>query len=103
MGHNSPDYIHTVTEAIKLAFADRDRWYGDPRFVKVPGAELLAKDYAELRRGLIDPKSASMDQRPGDPVNKKSLAGLISGNSRGIPETQRANHTTSRNGIYAPG
>src|SRR5262249_42141392 len=53
MGHNSPDYIHTVTEAIKLAFADRDRWYGDPRFVKVPGVELLSKEYAELRRPLI--------------------------------------------------
>jgi gamma-glutamyltranspeptidase/glutathione hydrolase len=74
MGHNSPDYVHTVTEAIKLAFADRDRYYGDPRFVKVPGAELLSKDYAEMRRALIDPKSASLEQRPGDPVNKKSDA-----------------------------
>ena len=103
MGHNSPDYIHTVTEAIKLAFADRDRWYGDPRFVKVPGAELLSKDYAELRRALIDQKSASMDQRPGDPVNKKSLAELISVNSREIPEAERANDTTCVNVIDAAG
>ncbi len=43
MGHNSPDYVHTLTEAIKLGFADRDRYYGDPRFVKVPGVELLSK------------------------------------------------------------
>jgi gamma-glutamyltranspeptidase/glutathione hydrolase len=103
MGHNSPDYIHTVTEAIKLAFADRDRWYGDPRFVKVPGAELLSKEYAELRRPLIDPKAASMDQRPGDPVNKKSLAQLISVNSHEIPEAERANDTTCVNVIDAAG
>jgi gamma-glutamyltranspeptidase / glutathione hydrolase len=103
MGQNSPDYIHTMTEAIKLAFADRDRWYGDPRFVKVPGAELLAKDYAVLRRPLIDPKSASMEQRPGDPVNKKSLAELISVNSHDIPEAERANDTTCVNVIDAAG
>src|SRR5215475_12545154 len=103
MGHNSPDYIHVMTEAIKLAFADRDRWYGDPRFVKVPGQELLAKDYAELRRPLIDPKAASMEQRPGDPVNKKSLAQLISVNSHEIPEAERANDTTCVNVIDAAG
>jgi len=103
MGHNSPDYIHTVTEAVKLAFADRDRWYGDPRFVKVPGAELLAKDYAELRRALIDPKSASTEQRPGDPVNKKSLAQMISVNSHDVPEAERASDTTCVNVIDAAG
>lgn len=103
MGHNSPDYIHTMTEAIKLAFADRDRWYGDPRFVKVPGAELLAKDYAELRRALISPKSASMDHRPGDPINKKPLAEMISVNSHDIPEAERASDTTCVNVIDAAG
>ena len=103
MGHNSPDYIHTMTEAIKLAFADRDRWYGDPRFVKVPGAELLAKDYAQLRRALIDPKSASMDQRPGDPVNRKPLTELISVYSHEIPEAERANDTTCVNVVDAAG
>src|SRR5215475_11784615 len=103
MGHNSPDYIHTVTEAVKLVFADRDRWYGDPRFVKVLGAELLAKDYAELRRALIDPKSASTEQRPGDPVNKKSLAQMISVNSHDVRESERASDTTCVNVIDAAG
>ena len=41
LGHNSPDYVHTVTEAMKLAFADREAYYGDPRHVDVPGAGLL--------------------------------------------------------------
>src|SRR6266850_1253820 len=54
MGQNSPEYIHTVTEALKLGFADRDRFYGDPNFVKIPTQELLSKNYAALRRSLID-------------------------------------------------
>ncbi|MBS1791199.1 MAG: gamma-glutamyltransferase family protein [Acidobacteria bacterium] len=105
MGHNSPDYVHTLVEAIKLAFADRDRYYGDPRFVKVPGAELLSKDYADVRRSLIDPKSASLEQRPGDPVNKKSLAQLVSYNLEPveIPEAERAHDTTCVNVIDAAG
>ncbi len=105
MKHNSPDYVHTLTEAIKLGFADRDRYYADPRFVKVPGAELLSKEYAELRRSLIDPKSASQTQQPGDPVNKKSLAQLISLNPEPveIPVSERAHDTTCVNVIDAAG
>ena len=49
MGHNSPEYIHTVTEAIKLAFADRERYYGDPDFTSVPIDGLVSKDYAASR------------------------------------------------------
>jgi gamma-glutamyltranspeptidase/glutathione hydrolase len=65
MGHNSPEYLHTVVEAVKLAFADRDQYYGDPRFSKIPAETLLSKEYATERRKLIDPKQASMDHRPG--------------------------------------
>jgi gamma-glutamyltranspeptidase/glutathione hydrolase len=65
LGHNSSAYIHTVIEAAKLAFADRERFYGDPRFVEVPLAWLLSKDYAEERRRLIDPRRASLEMRPG--------------------------------------
>ncbi|MDQ3071150.1 MAG: gamma-glutamyltransferase family protein, partial [Acidobacteriota bacterium] len=67
MGAGSADAVHTITESIKLAYADRDRYYGDPDFVKVPGRGLLSKRYAELRRALIDPRAASRDNRPGDP------------------------------------
>ena len=66
MGHNSPDYLHTVIEAMKLAFADRDRYYGDPKFSKIPEETLLAKSYAAERRRLIDPEHASLESRPGD-------------------------------------
>lgn len=59
LGHNSADYIHLVTEAMKLAFADREAFYGDPRFVDVPLAELLSPRYAASRRAEIDMKRAA--------------------------------------------
>ena len=71
MGFNSADYIHTVIEAEKLALADRDEYYGDPNFVKVPIQQLLSDQYTKMRRQLIDPKKASLELRPGDPYNMK--------------------------------
>ena len=47
MEHNSGEYIHTITEALKIAFADREKFYGDPKFVTVPISGLLSKEYAE--------------------------------------------------------
>jgi gamma-glutamyltranspeptidase/glutathione hydrolase len=73
MGHLSSDYIHVLAEALKLGLADRDHYYGDPRFVKVPMNELLSDQYTELRRKLINMKSASLEVRPGDPINMKAL------------------------------
>ena len=64
---------HTTVEAIKLAYADRDRYYGDPDFTRVPGDVLLSGPYAALRRALIDPKHASLEQRPGDPARGTAL------------------------------
>ena len=58
LGHNSVQYIHTVTEAMKLCFADRERYYGDPRFVDVPLDRLLCADYNRERRALIRPDRA---------------------------------------------
>ena len=71
MGFNSADYIHTVIEAEKLALADRDEYYGDPNFAKVPMQQLLSDQYTKMRRELIDPKKASLELRPGDPYNMK--------------------------------
>jgi gamma-glutamyltranspeptidase/glutathione hydrolase len=73
MGFNSADYIHTVIEAEKLALADRDQYYGDPNFAKVPMQQLLSDPYTKLRRALIDPKKASLELRPGDPYNMKPV------------------------------
>jgi len=63
-GHNSADYIHQIVEAMKLAYADRDTYYGDPRFAKVPADRLLSKEYAAARRRLIGAR-ASLEFRPG--------------------------------------
>ncbi len=73
MGLLSADYIHTVTEVMKLAMADRDEYYADPRFVDVPMKELLSEDYAKIRRPLIDPHKASLELRPGDPDQMKAV------------------------------
>src|SRR5262249_49522170 len=68
LGHNSPGYVHRVTEALKLAFADRERYYGDPEFVDVPMAGLLSAEYVAARRRLIDPERAHAGMPPaGDP------------------------------------
>ncbi len=64
MRFNSADYINTLVEAMKLAYADRDTYYGDPKFVKIPEATLLSMDYAAKRRALIG-KNASLEFRPG--------------------------------------
>jgi gamma-glutamyltranspeptidase/glutathione hydrolase len=66
LGHNSVDYLHTLVEAGKLAFADRERWYGDPAFASVPLERLLSADYAAERRALISASEASGEFRPGD-------------------------------------
>src|SRR5579863_5894088 len=75
MGHNSPQYLHTVVEAVKLAFADRDEYYGDPKFSKIPEQILLSKEYAAERRKLIDPQHASMESRPGDLHTSVAMVG----------------------------
>ncbi|HYN25355.1 MAG TPA: gamma-glutamyltransferase, partial [Pyrinomonadaceae bacterium] len=100
LGHNSPDYIHTLVEALKLALADRDRYYGDPDFVKIPTTQLLSKEYAALRRSLIHQQQASLAQQPGDPLNMKAvLASATQRVSRAsaVPEVERANDTTCVN------
>ncbi len=64
MGHNSADYVHTVTEALKLAAADREAYFGDPDFVDVPLDRLLSPDYAVERRRMIRPAEAWPEMPP---------------------------------------
>ena len=73
IGHLSADYIHVLTEALKLAFADRDQYYADPNFSDVPMQALLCDEYTNLRRVLIDPAGASTEIRPGDPIAMKPI------------------------------
>ena len=69
-GHNSARTIHWLVESMKLAYADRSRWLGDPEFVEVPVQGLISKDYAKRLHALIDPQKArpSPSIRPSNPL-----------------------------------
>ncbi|MFQ5997283.1 MAG: gamma-glutamyltransferase, partial [Dehalococcoidales bacterium] len=67
LGHNSPEYLHLLIEALKLAFADANRYVADPDFVDIPLKKLLSKSYAERRRQLIDKNKASQKVLAGVP------------------------------------
>jgi gamma-glutamyltranspeptidase/glutathione hydrolase len=68
LGHNSADYLHVLTEAMKMAYADRDSYYADPTFVKLPAKGLLSKEYAKARAATIDMKHAATALVAGDPL-----------------------------------
>jgi gamma-glutamyltranspeptidase/glutathione hydrolase len=68
MTRNSPEYLHTVVESMKLAYADRDSYYGDPAFVTTPAEGLLSKEYAKERAKQIDPAHASRGYLAGNPL-----------------------------------
>jgi gamma-glutamyltranspeptidase/glutathione hydrolase len=72
LGHNSADYVHLVLEAMKLAFADREQYYGDPDHVTVPLATLLSDSYGAARAKLVGQK-ANREIRPGDPFGNAAL------------------------------
>jgi gamma-glutamyltranspeptidase/glutathione hydrolase len=88
MGADSADFVHAVVECAKLAFADREAWYGDPAFVDVPLDLLLGRDYASERRRLVG-DTASSELRPGgsDPRLPAPVVGAI---AAGVGEPTRA-------------
>jgi gamma-glutamyltranspeptidase/glutathione hydrolase len=77
-------FVHTVTEAAKLAFADREAWYADPNFVDVPMATLLGEAYNAERRKLIG-ESASFELRPGSPDGRQPRLARLVQKSAGGP------------------
>jgi gamma-glutamyltranspeptidase/glutathione hydrolase len=83
MGHNSPQYLHTIAQALDLAFADREAYIGDPRFIDVPTGELLSADYAARQRARIDPARTEA---------KMPAAGVINGQQRALPRLPAAGH-----------
>ena len=88
MGHNTPDYLHTVIEALKLAFSDRHHYYGDPDFVDVPLDGLLSKSFAKERAQAIERTAAHPEMpRPGDPWAHQG--GASNPSQFGQPRTRR--------------
>ena len=97
LGWNSPEYIHYLVEALKLAYADRDAWYADPRFAPPP-PRLLSKEYAAVRRRTIDPERSSRAFRPGkfgpgEPPHPARFPGRL----RPLPDALAAKDTTCIN------
>ncbi len=95
------EFVHTVLECAKLAFADREAFYGDPNFVQVPIDRLLSDTYNDTRRGLIDSR-ASLELRPGDipgfgatPINRIAKPDAV---SRGAAVLGVAEDTMARYG-----
>lgn len=80
MGHNTAPYIHHVAEALKLTFADRERYYSDPKFVTVPAEQLLSDDYAAQRRKLIRSDQAWPEMPPFGRIENFDDDGVRSGN-----------------------
>jgi len=97
LGYNSPEALHAMVEAKKIAWADRAKFYADPAFSKIPLTGLLSKAYAAERRKLIDPERAAKKMAPGNPVLKDgdtiymctaddegNMVSLIQSNYRGM-------------------
>jgi gamma-glutamyltranspeptidase / glutathione hydrolase len=84
LGHNSPAYLHRLVETIKLAFADRERYYGDPHFVDVPAERLLSLDYARGRQALVGERAAPGVSAAGDvarPVTRERAMPIAGGST----------------------
>jgi gamma-glutamyltranspeptidase/glutathione hydrolase len=105
MGRSSADFWHVMTEAKKVAFADRARYYADPAFAKVPVAELLAKEYAKRRAALIDMAKATLVDSPGDPValSRKETTYLCTADASGMMVSLiQSNYTGFGSGYVVP-
>jgi gamma-glutamyltranspeptidase/glutathione hydrolase len=97
LGYNSPEALHLMVEAKKLAFEDRAKFYADPEYAKIPLAGLLSKAYAAERRKLIDPARAGRSYDAGNPAMQQgdtiylttadaegNMVSLIQSNYRGM-------------------
>jgi gamma-glutamyltranspeptidase/glutathione hydrolase len=83
IGFGTADYCHLLIEAMKLAYADREQYYGDPAKTAVPGEILLSEEYTRRRAGLIDLRRANRELRPGD---ARRNAALLPQDERFVPK-----------------
>ena len=86
MGWGTADYLHTILEAIKLVFADREAYFGDPDFVAVPLAVLLSEEYAVVRRGLIEMDKAVMGMAEAGDVGRGAAHLPSASHQRRMPQ-----------------
>jgi len=105
LGPNSPDYWHVLIEAKKLAFADRAKYYTDPRFSDVPTTKLLSKEYATARAKLIDPAKSGVDVAAGDALVGKAdtIYLTVVDRDRNCVSLIQSNYNGFGSGLSAPG
>jgi len=100
----SAEHIHLFTEAKKLAFADRARWYADPAFHPAPVARLVSEDYAAERRKLIDPDRAARAVDAGGPLNQGDTIYLTTADADGMMVSLiQSNYRGMGSGMAPPG
>ncbi|HEV8641108.1 MAG TPA: gamma-glutamyltransferase [Methylomirabilota bacterium] len=98
---HSVEHLHLLIEVIKLAYADRDRWIGDPEHARVPVGSLLDKEYAALRRREFDPKKAG-SYAPGEPEG--DTTGFLVADGRGnVISVIQSLFNAFGSGVVAPG
>ena len=105
MGRGSADFWHVMTEAKKLAFADRARYYADPAFSKVPVQELLSKDYAKKRAARVDMHHAANSDAPGEvaALNRRETTFLCTADASGMMVSLiQSNYTGFGSGYVVP-
>ena len=105
MGRGSADFWHVMTEAKKIAFADRARYYADPAFAKVPVEQLLSKSYAKQRAALIDLRHAATTDSPGDvaALNQRETTYLCAADESGLMISLiQSNYTGFGSGYVVP-
>jgi len=105
LGRNSPETLHAMIEAKKLAWADRAKFYADPAFAKIPLTELISKPYAAERRKLIDPNHAAKKVAPGNPaLNQGDTIYLCTADDEGnMVSLIQSNYRGMGSGIVVPG
>ena len=105
MGRNSADFWHVMTEAKKVVYADRARYYADPDFVKVPVQALLSKAYAKQRAALVDMAHAAQRDLPGEPeaLNRRETTYLCAADDNGMMVSLiQSNYTGFGSGYVVP-
>lgn len=96
-------HIHLFTEAKKLAFEDRAKYYADPDFVKIPVPELLSKEYAARRRALIDPNRAAANVPAGEPLSQNTIYLTVADAAGNMISLIQSNYRGMGSGMAPPG
>jgi len=105
MGRGSADFWQVMTEAKKIVFADRARYYADPDFAKVPVAQLLSKTYAKERAAQIDMQHAALTDLPGEPaaLNRRETTYFCTADANGMMVSMiQSNYTGFGSGYAIP-